>query len=138
MFVAILMMAVFTWLAAKVASVALSFKQSLVINTWVAFLVAVQTLIVSLLALMKVNRGEALDGIKDRSLGVLRFMDTANTPGWMIGLLSRIDLIAIWMLIVTAVAVAAMTKTSKGNAYVVAGIVWLLGALPMMLAAAFA
>ena len=137
MLVAVLMTAFFTWLGAKVASVPLRFKQSMTLNTWAAYVVIPQLVIVSVLALLKVNRGEALDGVKDRSLGVLRLMDTANTPDWLVGLLSRLDVIAIWQLVLTAIAVAAITKTTKGNAYLVAVITWLLLAIPMMLAAAF-
>ena len=137
MFVAILIMALATWLASKIASVPLRFKQAMTLNTWIAFIFVVQLIIVSVLALFKVNRGESLDAIKDRSTGILRFMDTASTPGWMVGLLSRLDLFAIWQLVLTAIAVAAITKTSKGNAWVVAAIVWLIGALPIMLATAF-
>jgi hypothetical protein len=137
LFVAILVMAFLTWVASKIASVALSFKQAMMLNTWVAYIFMIQTLLISVLAMFKVNRGEALDAIKDRSVGVLRFMDTATTPGWLVGLLSRLDVFAIWQLVLTAVAVMAITKTSKGNAYIVAAIVWLVGALPIMLAAAF-
>jgi len=137
MFVAILIMAFSTWVASKIASVALTFKQAMTMNTWIAFIFVVQLIIVSILALFKVNRGESLDVIKDRSTGVLRLMDTTDTPGWLIGLLSRLDVFAIWQLILTAIAIVAITKTSKSNAYVVAGIVWLIGALPIMLAAAF-
>ena len=137
MFVVILIMAFSTWVAAKIASVALRFKQAMMLNTWIAYIFVVQLIIVSILGLFKVNRGESLDAVKDRSTGVLRLMDTANTPGWLIGLLSRLDVFAIWQLVLTAIAIVAITKTTKSNAYVIAGIVWLLGALPIMLAAAF-
>jgi hypothetical protein len=64
-------------------------------------------------------------------------MDTANTPDWLVGLLSRLDVVAIWQLVLTAIAVAAITKTTNRNAYLVAVIVWLFLAIPMMVQAAF-
>jgi hypothetical protein len=137
MFLFIVVMALVTWLSAKIASVALSFKQSMTLNTWTGYVIIPQTILFSVLSLMKVNRGEAIDPIKDRAFGVLRFVNIDTTAGWMVGLLSRLDIFAVWQLLLTAIAVAAMAKTSKGNAYIVAGIVWLVGALPLMIAAAF-
>ena len=137
MFVFIAVMALVTWLAAKIASVALSFKQSMTLNVWTGYVTIPQTIAFSVLSLMKVNRGEAVDPIKDRAFGVLRFVDLDTTAAWMVGLLSRLDIFAVWQLVLTAIAVAAMTKTSKGNAYIVAGIVWLVGGLLMMIPAAF-
>jgi hypothetical protein len=84
MFVAIAMTALATWLAAKIASVPLRFKQSMMLNTWTAYVVIVQLVIVSVLALFKVNRGEALDGVETVVVCSASWIRPTHRIGWWV------------------------------------------------------
>lgn len=136
MALAVLLTALFTWIAAKFASVQLSWRKALMINAWVAMIGVLNQLAINVVAFLKVNRGEALNPMTDRSVGLVHFMDP-ETNGALMALLTRIDVFAIWTLIVMAIAIAVTTGAPKSRAYATATIVWFASALPYLLFMAF-
>jgi hypothetical protein len=132
----VLLSAFFTWLAAKITSVDLTWRKALMINAWVMIVGVLSQLAINVVALLKVNRGEALHPWTDRSLGVVRFMDAENTNGAVLAMLSRIDPFAIWALVLMAIALGAAANAPKSRAWATAAIVWILSALPFLIPAA--
>jgi hypothetical protein len=126
-----------TWVVAKLTGINLSMKQSLTINAFLGMLVVVQQIIVSVLAFLKVNRGEALHPFKDRSTGVIRFLDIDSMPDVAVAFLSRVDILAFWILIWTAIALVTVTGAPKGRAYLASAIIWVVGVLPVLLGVIF-
>lgn len=125
-----------TWLAAKMTGVAATWRKSLMINAWIAVIMAFSQLIINVLALLKVNAGEGLHPWSDRSLGIVRFMDADATNGALLALLSRIDPFAIWALILMAIAFEAAAGAPRSRAWATSAIVWILLALPFLIPAA--
>jgi hypothetical protein len=129
--------AVITWGAAKLSGIDLSMKRSLMINAFLGMLVVVQQIVITVLAFLKVNRGEALHPLKDRSTGVIRLLDLEQMPDLAVAFLSRIDVLAFWILVWTAIALVAVTGAPKGRAYAAATVIWIVGVLPALLGVIF-
>jgi len=135
MVIGVMIAALFIWFACKIMSIELRYRQALTISAFVGFLMVLQMLVVSIVAMFKVNRGEALDPISDRSTGILYFMEPAEMNAAVIALLSRVDVFAIWTAIITAIALIAVTNAPRNRAYVAAALVWFIGAVPMLIPA---
>jgi hypothetical protein len=133
----ILIGAAILWLGAKLTGILLTFRQSLMINAYVGLLTILQQLIVSVISMFKVNRGEALDPFKDRATSIIRFIDTSQMPDVLVALLSRIDIFAFWALIWTAIALIAVSNAPKGRAYAAATFVWFVAVIPALIGVAF-
>ena len=138
MMIGIALSAFFTWLAAKITSVDVTWRKALMINAWIAIIGALSILAINIAALLKVNRGEALHPWTDRSMGLTRFMNPDETNGAVLALLSRIDPFAIWGLVLMAIALMVAANAPAPRAWATAAIVWILMALPFLIPAALA
>lgn len=119
------------WGVARLADIAVTFRQGLVIAVYSAFVMIVQSIVsVGLVLLQK----DDLDVPGDLSLGVLRFAGE-EVPAVLAALIGRVDLFAIWMAVLWGVGLYVIGRTTKGRAALAAGIAWLLAALPAMLMA---
>ncbi|MGH7467212.1 MAG: YIP1 family protein [Longimicrobiales bacterium] len=135
MAVMVLLVGFFAWLAGKMTSINLTFRCALMVTAFIGMLTFVQQLVAYLLFSLKVRSGAELDVIRDGSFGILRFIDRTDMNVALVGLLSRIDLFALWQLAWFALAFIAAAKAPKAGAWITAAIVWLAGALPFMLQA---
>jgi hypothetical protein len=69
------------------------------------------------------------------SVGPAHFLDAATTPAWVVQLLLRLDLFTIWSTILIAIGLQVLGRVRKGPSFVVAALVWLIGAIPTVLPA---
>ena len=69
------------------------------------------------------------------TFGAARFMDPDGASQVMIALASRVDLFTIWVTVLLAIGLHVVGKIPKQQAYIAAGITWLVGALPAVLGA---
>jgi hypothetical protein len=69
------------------------------------------------------------------SVGPAHFLDPATAPAWVVQLLLRLDLFMIWSTILIAIGLQVVGRVRKGPSYLVAALVWLLGAIPTVLPA---
>jgi hypothetical protein len=69
------------------------------------------------------------------SVGPAHFLDAATTPAWVVQLLLRADVFTIWSTILLAIGLQVVGRVRTGPSYVVAALVWLLGAIPTVLPA---
>jgi hypothetical protein len=70
------------------------------------------------------------------SLGIGRFLDPDATSPALLALVGRLDLFTIWVTVLLAIGLAVTGNVSRGRAAIAAAIVWVLGALPLLLQAA--
>jgi len=121
------------WLAGKATSIDLPFKRALMINAYLGLLTLVQQVVMNVMLSFKLRSGEELNRLKDTSFGVLRFMEPSEMNHGLVALLSRVDVFAFWQTAWFAIAVVAACKAPKSTAWAVAGFMWLVGALAMLL-----
>jgi hypothetical protein len=69
------------------------------------------------------------------SLGIGRFLDPDSTSPALLALVGRLDVFTIWVTVLLAIGLAVTGRISRGRAAIAAAIVWLLGALPLLLQA---
>jgi hypothetical protein len=127
----ILIFAIFIWLFAKIVSAKLSYKQAAMIST-LAFIPRligslVTTVQVALMDTSTVNNMFAL------SASPARFMDPETTSPKMLGLAGAFDVFSIWSMILIGIGIAVMGRVERGKGLLVAGILFVLGALPGLL-----
>ncbi len=136
MAIAVLIGSLFTWIAAKIASIDVPFRRALLITTFITFLVLLQQTIGGILMSMKLAKGQEIDVVKDNSFGILRFMEPSEMNDIVVALLSRLDIIAIWTMFLYAIAFMAAAKAPKGAAWTAAAILWVIGGIFMLIPAA--
>jgi hypothetical protein len=136
MIIAVFIGSLITLIAAKIASIDVGLRRALMITSYVTVLVLLQQAIGGVFMMMKLNRGEEIDMMKDNSFGVLRFMDSEGMNNVVQALLSRVDLFAIWGMVLYAIAFMAAAKAPKSSAWIAAGIIWAIGAIFMLIPAA--
>lgn len=125
-------LAFFTWLVAKIVSAPLNYGQAALIVTlaWVPRLVG------SLVATLQVVLMDTANMTNMYSLSAspARFMDRDAANPKLFALLGGLDLFAIWYMVVVAIGVATIAKVPRSKGFTVAGIVFLLGFIPVLFA----
>jgi Yip1-like protein len=119
-----------TWLVGKVVGSAQTYHAALVVAAWAymprvigAVLAGVQGLVMDP---AKLNSQLAI------SLSPARFYDADATNPLLYQALGRLDLITIWVTILIGIGVYVTGKVTKGQATVVAVLMWVLGSLPVL------
>jgi hypothetical protein len=78
---------------------------------------------------------DSLNSANSVGLNLARFMDPDKTSPVLIALGSRVDLFTIWITVLLAIGIHVLGKIPKLQAYIAAGITWVVGALPAVLGA---
>lgn len=78
---------------------------------------------------------ERLTGLARLTVGVGQFFDPATASPIVMSIVPRLDVFTIWETILLAIGLQITGKVSKPNSYIVAVIVWIIGALPGLLGA---
>src|SRR5687767_2308165 len=78
---------------------------------------------------------ESLNSMNAVGFNLARFMDPDATSAVLIAMASRVDLFTIWVTVLLAIGIHVLGKIPKQQAYIAAGITWLVGALPAVLGA---
>jgi len=108
-----------------------SFRQAMVIATYAAFVFLLAQVAIGVMVILQ-GSGE-LNAVKDLSFGALRFVeDPMALPGAVLPLVQRVDLFAIWQAVLWGVGARAMLGASTGQAAGLAGLTWVLYALPQV------
>jgi hypothetical protein len=134
--IALLLLGVAVWLAARAVGGSLSYAQGATIATFAMFPKLVEGVAGAVQALLM---DEA--NITSRfsvSLGLGRFLDPDTTNGALLALLGRVDLFTLWITVLIAVGLRVMAKVGTGQAVAAGALVWVLGALPTVLPALLA
>ena len=134
--IALLLLGVAVWLAAKSVGGSLSYSQGATIATFAMFPKLVEGVAGAVQALLMDE-----SNITSRfsvSLGLGRFLDPDTTNGALLALLGRVDLFTLWITVLVAVGLRVMAKVGTGHAVAAGALVWVLGALPTVLPALLA
>ena len=78
---------------------------------------------------------ESLNSMNSVGFNPARFMNPDTASPVLIALASRVDLFTIWITVLLAIGLHVLGKIPKQQAYIAAGITWLVGALPAVLGA---
>jgi hypothetical protein len=78
----------------------------------------------------------SLNGQYRISLSPARFLDPDVASPLLVAVLGRLDVFTIWVTVLLAIGLSVTGKIPRRRAAIAAGLVWLLGALPGVLAAA--
>lgn len=78
----------------------------------------------------------SLDGRYRVSLGIGRFLDPDTTSPMLLALLGRVDVFTIWVTVLLAIGLAVTGRIPRSKAAMAAAIVWVIGAMPLILGAA--
>jgi hypothetical protein len=121
------------WLVGKLFDAKESVAAAIMIATYSEIPRLVQILVQAAQALFM--SPEKLNAANSVSFNLARFMDPDKTSGVMIALGSRVDLFTIWVTVLLAIGIHVVGRVPKQQAAIIAGITWVVGALPAVLGA---
>ena len=116
------------WLVGKLFDAKESAAAAIMIATYAEVPRLVQVLTNAAQAL--VMSPESLNSMNAVGFNLARFMDPDATAPALIAIASRVDLFTIWVTVLLAIGLHVVGKIPKQQAYIAAGITWLVGALP--------
>ena len=73
--------------------------------------------------------------LAETSVGPARFLDPRTTQPFLMAMLMRMDVFYIWSTILIAIGAHVIGRVPKTQAYVLAAIIWIVGAIPTVLPA---
>lgn len=122
-----------TRLFGAIFGAALSFKVAVMVVVYAQFPRALQQLLYVVQGF--VLPPESLDSRFAISFSPARFLDVDATSAVLMALAERFDIFTLWATVIIAVGLHVLGKLPRGQAYLVATLVWLCGAIPALLGA---
>ncbi len=124
-----------TWIGARIVGAKISYGQSATIASW-SYMPGVLGYI-ALAVQGAIVDGNAIRGVSDGQLGPARFLDPNTASPQLLALLQNLDVFGIWSLVLTAIGVAVVARTSRSTGALAAvirfGIGALLALIPMLM-----
>lgn len=121
------------WLVGKLFDATVSLTAAIMIATYSEVPRIVQILTNAAQGL--VMSPESLNSMNAVAFNLARFMDPDSASPVLIALASRVDVFTIWFTVLLAIGMHVVGKIPKQQAYIAAGITWVVGALPAVLGA---
>ena len=121
------------WLVSRILGKALSYSQGATIATFAMFPRLVESVVSAVQALLMDE--QSLNSRYKVSLGLGRFFDQETANPVVLALLGRVDVFTIWVTLLIAIGIKVMGRASTGQAVLGAALVWLIGAIPMLIQA---
>ena len=121
------------WIVARVLGKALGYSQGATIATFAMFPRLVESVVSAAQALLMDEQN--LNSRYKVSLGLGRFFDHETANPVVLALLGRIDVFTIWVTVLIAIGIKVMGRATTGQAVLGAVVVWLIGAIPMLIQA---
>ena len=118
------------WLVGKMFDFSASVGLAILIVTYAQFPRLLQSVVMLVQGLLL--RPDTLAGV---SVGPARFLDPDTAPALAMVMLMRLDLFYIWSTVLIAIGAQVIGRVPKTQSYILAAIVWLVGALPQLPAA---
>ena len=127
---AVLLTGLALWAVGKFVDSAATLGAAMLIATYAQFPRVLQSIVVLL-------QGFFLnpDSLAAVTLGPARFLDPNTTSAITMALLMRLDLFYIWSTILIAIGAQVIGRVPKAQSYVLAALVWVVGALPGLVGA---
>jgi hypothetical protein len=135
--VAIPIMALLTglvlWLVGKTFDSTQTASQGMMVATYAFFPKILASIAGAVIGLL--SSPDRLTGMARLTVGVGALFDPEKASPILMALVTRLDVFTIWETILLAIGLQITGKVSKTNSYIVAAIVWIIGALPALLGA---
>ena len=131
--VGIFLTGVMLWICGKFVEAKQTLGQAVMVASFAFLPRVVEGLVVSVQGLLL--DPSRFDGRWRISLGVGRFLDPDTTSPALLSLLGRLDVFTIWVTVLLAIGLAVTGKIPRSRAAIAAAIVWVLGAVPLLLQA---
>lgn len=122
------------WLCGKFVEAKQTLGQALMVTSYAFVPRIVEGLVTSVQGL--VLDPSTFNGRWRISLGLGRFLDPDTTSPALLALLGRVDVFTIWVTVLLAIGLSVTGKIPRARAAIAAAIVWVLGAVPLLLQAA--
>ena len=110
--------------AAKIFSAPMSYSQGATISAWAYMPALLGTIATAVMGV--VLDTDTIRGMSDGQLGPARFVDPATTPPVLLALLQRIDLFAIWEIVLAGIGISVVGRISRMNGILGAISAWAL------------
>lgn len=121
------------WLTGKLFDSTETASQGMMVATYAFFPKILASIVGALIGLL--STPERLNGMARLTVGVGALFNPETASPILMALVTRLDVFTIWETILLAIGLQITGKVSKSNSYIVAAIVWLIGALPGLLGA---
>jgi hypothetical protein len=121
------------WVVGKIFESKQTASQAMMVATYAFFPKILASVAGALIAYL--SNPERLTGMSRLSIGLGALFDPDKTSPVLMALVTRLDVFTIWETILLAIGLQITGKVSKANSYLVAAIVWFIGALPGLLGA---
>lgn len=128
--IAVLLLGLVVFLVARLLSGTLGYAQGATIAVFSMFPRLIESIVGAVQALLMDE--SKLTSRFSVSLGAGRFLDPAATNPVLMAFAGRLDLFTIWVTVLIAIGLKVMGKLSTNQAVMGAGIVWLIGAVPVL------
>lgn len=122
------------WIGARMADIKADFSRTMLIATYASFVLLISQILASVLVMVSGEAG--FDMVRSMSFGPLRFIGSAGMDRILVAVLQRLDIFAIWQAALWAIGLSVIYRVSMGRAAAIAGVAWVLFALPGILMAA--
>jgi hypothetical protein len=121
------------WLAGKLVEATQTLRAALVVAAY-AYVPRVLEAVVNGIQGLLLDPSQ-LDGRFRLSLGAGRFLDPDTAAPLLLAILGRVDLFTIWITVLLAIGLAVTGHIPRQRASIAAAIVWVVGALPLVVQA---
>ena len=115
------------WLISKIVGAKMAVSQGMTIAAWAAMPMILGSVTMAIFGMMA--DPQTVRGSGDGQLGALRFFDPDTTSPLLTEILRRLDLFALWEVVLTAIGISVVGRVSRGAGFAAAGIRWGLVAL---------
>ncbi len=121
-------LAILLWVIGRFVDSKQTLKAAFVVATFAYFPKVLATLAGGLIG---IARDPAhLTGLYSVSTGPGFFLDAATTSPVVLALVGRLDVFTLWITALLAIGLHVTGKVPKAQAYIVAAVIWIIGALP--------
>ncbi|MBC8089188.1 MAG: YIP1 family protein [Phycisphaerae bacterium] len=118
---------VIVWLVSKIVGAKMAVGQAMTIVAWAAMPMILATVTMAIFGILA--DPQTVRGSGDGQLGALRFVNPDTTSPLLTEILRRVDVFAIWELVLTAIGISVVGRVSRGSGFIAAAIRWALVAL---------
>lgn len=123
--ISVMLVGVVLWAVGKLFDFSASVGAAILIATYALFPRLLQSIVALLQGLLF-----SPAALAETSIGPARFFDPATTSPVLMALLMRADVFYIWSTILIAIGAHVIGKVPKERSYLLAVLVWLVGAIP--------
>jgi hypothetical protein len=121
------------WVCGKLVDAKQTLSQALMVTSYAFLPRVVEALVTSVQGLLL--DPSTFNGRWRISLGPGRFLDPDSSSPMLLALIGRLDVFTIWVTVLLAIGLSVTGKIPRSRAAIAAAIVWVLGAVPLVLQA---